>query len=83
MRVMIILGALLFILLPLDAQLWLVGLVRPLWMTPDGQAFLAGLLGATTGVLIWYAAGWNALARTLRRDDYHRADEAYQRRVRR
>ena len=83
MRAMIILFTLLFIALPPDAQLWLVSLVRPLWMTQDGQAFLVGLLGATTGVMLWYAAGWNALARTLRRDDYAKADEAYQRRVRR
>jgi membrane protein DedA with SNARE-associated domain len=80
MRALIILLTLIFILLPPDAQFWLVGLLRDAWLSPTGQAFLVGLLGSTAGAMLFYAAGWNSLARQLHREDYSKADEAYRRR---
>jgi membrane protein DedA with SNARE-associated domain len=82
MRLTLTLFVLAFILLPPDAQFWLVGLLRGVWLSPSGQAFAAGALGATATAMIWYAAGWNALARHLHRDDYARADDALRKRRR-
>jgi membrane protein DedA with SNARE-associated domain len=80
MRAMLIAFALLFIALPPDAQMWLAGFVRHLFTTDAGRSFLIGALGALTMAALWYAAGWNALARTLHREDYTKADEMYRRR---
>ena len=82
MRLTLTLALLLFIALPPDAQFWLVGLLRGVWLSPSGQAFLAGALGAMTMAALWYSLGWNALARQLHRDDYARADDALRKRRR-
>jgi hypothetical protein len=76
MRAMLIALTLLFLILPPDAQFWLVGIAREFWLSDRGQSFLAGAFGALAMTALWYAAGWNALARQLHRDDYRKADAA-------
>ena len=80
MRVLIIFSDIAFIALPPDAQFWLVGLAREFWLSDRGQAFIVGALGALTMAALWFAAGWNSLARTLHREDYGKADEMYRKR---
>ena len=80
MRALIIFSTIAFIALPPDAQFWLVGLAREFWLSDRGQSFLVGALGALSMAALWYAAGWNSLARQLHREDYSKADEAYRRR---
>ena len=80
MRVMIVFSAIGFVLLPPDAQFWIVGLMQPLFTTDAGRSFLIGALGALSMAALWFAAGWNSLARTLHREDYGRADEMYRKR---
>jgi len=76
MRLTLIVAVLAFIALPADAQFWLVGLGREVWLSPSGQAFLAGAVGATLAAMLWYAAGWNALADRMYAEDMSKAREA-------
>lgn len=82
MRALLIVAVLVFVALPYDGQLWLLGLVRDVWLTPMGQAFLVGLLGATAGALVWYNIIWNALAYRIYLDDVAKAEDTYRRRRR-
>jgi len=83
MWIIIILIVLAIALLPLDAQYWLIGLVRESLVIGDGRALLFGAMGATLAAMIWYSWGWNDLAERLRNEDLSKADEAYRRRRRR
>jgi len=82
MRLTLALFVIAFIALPPDAQLWLVGIARLLWLTEPGQAFLAGALGATFAAMLWYAAGWNALADRIYHEDMSRARDTLSKRRR-
>ena len=82
MRLTLALFVIAFIALPPDAQLWLVGLGREVWLSPSGQAFLAGALGATVTAMLWYAAGWNALADRIYYEDMQKARETLSKRRR-
>jgi membrane protein DedA with SNARE-associated domain len=82
MRLTLIVAVIAFIALPPDAQLWLVGIARVIWLTEPGQAFLAGALGATVTAMLWYAAGWNALADRIYHEDMSRARETLSKRRR-
>ena len=76
MRTLLIVLVLVFVALPYEAQLFIISLIRPLWLTTNGQALLAGLLGASLGVMVWYAAGWNALADRIYADDIAKANQS-------
>ena len=68
--------ALIFVILPYEAQIALLSLIRPLWLTPNGQALMFGAIGASLGAMVWYAAGWNGLADTLYREDLVKANQS-------
>jgi membrane protein DedA with SNARE-associated domain len=82
MRLTLALFVIAFIALPPDAQLWLVGIARMLWLTEPGQAFLAGALGATFAAMVWFSLGWNALADRIYHEDMSRARETLSKRRR-
>lgn len=77
MRVLLILLVIIFVILPPDAQLTAIGVVRDLWLTPAGRSFAFGLLGASLGALGWYALGWNHLAEQLYQEDLTKAQSTY------
>jgi hypothetical protein len=72
----------LFVVLPYDAQIAILSGLRLLWLTDGGRSVLLGALGATVTGALWYAAGWNALAAQLYREEAQRADDNYNRRRR-
>jgi hypothetical protein len=76
MRLILILMAIAFVALPLDIQLWIVGMIRPLWLSQSGQALMFGALGASAAAMGWYAWGWNSLADTLYHEDLRKAEQA-------
>ena len=76
MRLTLIVAVIAFIALPPDAQFWLVGLGREIWLSPSGQAFLAGAVGATLAAMLWFSLGWNALADRMYAEDMSKAREA-------
>lgn len=80
MRVLLIALVILFIALPIDAQLAIVGAARALWLTPVGRSFAGGLLGMLVGGLLVYRWVWNALAYRLYLDDVSKAEDTYRRR---
>ena len=82
MRLLLLIAVLAFIVAPLDAQLAAVGLLRGLWLSEDGRAFLWGVLGATILMMAWSTVLWNSFAHALYREDVERAKGAYERRKR-
>jgi hypothetical protein len=82
MRLLLLLAVVVFVVLPLDAQLVAVGLLRGLWLTDAGQAFLWGALGAAILMMAWSTVLWNSFAHALYREDVERAKGAYERRKR-
>jgi len=82
MRLTLALFVIAFIALPPDAQLWLVGIARMLWLTEPGQAFLAGALGATVAAMLWFSLGWNALADRIYHEDMQKARDTLSKRRR-
>ena len=74
MRLTLALFVIAFIALPPDAQLWLVGIARVIWLTEPGQAFLAGALGASFAAMVWYSLGWDAHVNLKRREAIERAE---------
>lgn len=71
MRILLILFALAFALLPYDAQLWLIGLLRS---TPPELLIVLLVFGWPAW---WYALGWNALAAQQRDQAVEKAEQAY------
>lgn len=69
-----------FAMLPIDAQYWLIGLVRPLWSTETGQMIMLGLLGGVIGAMLAANLIWNAAMHAVYLEDLKRADDTYQRR---
>ena len=82
MRTLLVFAAVAFALLPYDAQLWLLSGLRDAWLTDGGRSVLIGLAAGCLPALFFYAAGWNALAARLYRDDVGRAEKAYKERQR-
>lgn len=82
MRTVIPFVVLAFLFLPLDAQLWLIEIVRGLWLTTEGRAVCLGVLFACLTAAWWHAAGWNAQAEYLYREDVQRAKDTYEKRRR-
>lgn len=70
MPTLLLLALIVFCLLPYDAQIAIIALVkavpREIWL---------GLLGASMGAMLWYSWGWNSLANQLHRDDVSKADK--------
>jgi hypothetical protein len=82
MRLLFFLMALLFVALPYDLQIWLLSLIRPLWLSQSGQALMFGALGASAAAMGWYSWGWNSLADTLYHEDLRKAEQSLQQRRR-
>ncbi len=82
MRLLLLIAAVLFVLAPFDAQLWLVGGLRWLWTAPEGRYFAAGLLGTLLAAGVAYNGIWNALAYRIYLDDVAKAQDTYKRRRR-
>jgi hypothetical protein len=76
MRLLIFLMIVGFVALPYDLQIWLLSLIRPLWLSPNGQALMFGALGASAAAMGWYAWGWNALADRIYADDIAKAQQS-------
>jgi hypothetical protein len=77
MPLLLVFLALAFAALPLDAQLWLIGLLRSL--PPE---VWGGVSAGTITAMFWYSLGWNALATAQYREDIARAEDALQKRRR-
>ena len=75
MRTTLILMALIFVILPYDAQIALLSLIRPLWLSSNGQALMFGAIGASVAAMGWYSLGWNALADSIYQDDIRKAEQ--------
>jgi hypothetical protein len=82
MRLVLFLLVIAFVALPYDLQIWLLSLIRPLWLSPNGQALMFGALGASAAAMGWYAWGWNSLADTLYHEDLRKAEQALMQRRR-
>lgn len=69
MRTLLVLFALAFALLPFDAQIALIALVkavpREIWL---------GAFGASLAAMFWYSLGWNGLAERLHTEAVEKAD---------
>jgi len=53
MRTVIPFVVLAFLFLPLDAQLWLIEIMRWLWLTTEGRAVCVGVLAACLTTCGW------------------------------
>lgn len=82
MLLLLFILAVLFVLLPLDAQLWLLSGVRLIWLSDEGRMLALGGIGATVTALFWYAVGWNALAYKVYLEDMTRVEDTYRKRRR-
>jgi hypothetical protein len=72
MRHLVVLAFVLFVALPYDAQLWLLGLI--LSLGDLGEGFVVGLgAGLVVAVLGVYNAGWNAHVDATERGAVERA----------
>jgi len=82
MLIMLILTVVIFVVLPYDAQMLVIDLLRPLWLSDGGRAILIGLVAGSVPMLVAYTLGWNALAAQIYHEDMSKADDAYRRRRR-
>ena len=75
MRLLIFFLVLGFVALPYEAQIAVIALVRPLWLSSNGQALMFGAIGASVAAMGWYSLGWNALADSIYQDDIRKAEQ--------
>lgn len=77
MRLVLFFICVAFCLLPFDAQIWIVGLLRSV----PPEVWL-GAFGASLAAMFWYSLGWNGLANSLYREDMSKAEKQLQERRR-
>lgn len=80
MLILLLIAVVVFVALPYDAQLAVVGTGRDILSTEAGQAALWGIVAGTLAFLAWTTALWNSFAHLLYREQVDRAKQDYERR---
>ena len=77
MKLLLIILAIIFCALPYDAQIGVIAFVQWIIATQPKALLIVAALGWPA---LWYARGWDALARRQWREERDRADATYQHR---